>query len=121
MELDAEREARVFDQTICRILSLFPKGATNDQLIWRLSASGVRVNPTELLVGLGSLAQRGEVVRDSFGRWQVARPAVIANTKISERGPGGDAKSPDTLTAVNALCFPATESPGIVETEVADA
>jgi hypothetical protein len=120
-ELVAEREARVFDQTICRILSLFPKGATNDQLIWRLSASGVRVNPTELLVGLGSLAQRGEVVRDSFGRWQVARPAVIAKPKISERGAGGEAKSPDTLTAVNALCFLATESPGIIETEEADA
>jgi hypothetical protein len=64
----------VFDQTIRQLLSLFPRGATDDQLIWRLSASGIRLNASELLAGLGALAERGEVIRDPSGRWQVARP-----------------------------------------------
>ena len=111
----------MFDQTIRRMLSLFPKGATNDQLIWRLSASGVRVSPSELLTGLGSLAQRGEIVRDPYGRWQVSRPPTTSKPPDIERTPGGQSTNLDVLTAVDAYCCPGTESPDSVATVEVDA
>jgi very-short-patch-repair endonuclease len=98
----------LFDQTIRRMLSLFPRGATNDQLIWRLSAAGIRVSPSELLAGLGALAQRGEIVRDAFGRWRASAPLPTRN----QSEPGSDARpdghsphgDPCFLYAVDATC-----------------
>ena len=112
---------RVFDQTIRRMLSLFPKGATNDQLIWRLSASGARVSPSELLAGLGSLAQRGEIVRDPYGRWQVSCPPATSDPRNAQRAPGDQSTRLEVLTAVDAYCYPSTERPETVATLEADA
>jgi superfamily I DNA and/or RNA helicase/very-short-patch-repair endonuclease len=94
----------VFDQTIRQLLSLFPRGATDDQLIWRLSASGVRLNASELLAGLGALAERGEIIRDISGRWQVSRK----NPVPSDRGkpPARLGASTSSLTAVDAVWHP---------------
>lgn len=114
----------MFDQTIRRMLSLFPRGATNDQLIWRLSASGVRVSASELLAGLGSLAERGEIVRDAYGRWQVSRLAPTPSRQNSKNSSNSSAATPDFLIAVDATCYPnaATSSvAGTIEGEVAGA
>jgi very-short-patch-repair endonuclease len=100
----------VFDQTIRRLLSMFPKGATNDQLIWRLSATGVRVSPSELLAGLGSLAQRGEIFRDPYGRWQVPRPPATSSLPTNEGAPSHPSGSSSVLTAVEASCFWSSEN-----------
>lgn len=92
----------MFDQTIRQLLSLFPRGATDDQLIWRLSASGIRLNASELLAGLGALAERGEVIRDPSGRWQVAR----TQTSRKDARPQGRDRSPAPggATATSASC-----------------
>jgi hypothetical protein len=111
---------RVFDQTIRRMLSLFPRGATNDQLIWRLSASGARVSPSELLAGLGSLAQRGEIVRDPYGRWQILRVPAASEPRNIQGAPGDQSIRPEVLTAVEAYCYPSTEKPETVATVEVD-
>ena len=99
----------MFDQTIRQLLSLFPRGATDDQLIWRLSASGIRLSASELMAGLGTLAQRGEVIRNLAGRWQVARPQTnrkdIPPSGRGETAPP-DAAPADSLTAVDATWYP---------------
>lgn len=103
----------MFDQTIRQLLSLFPRGATDDQLIWRLSASGIRLSASELMAGLGALAQRGEVIRNPAGRWQVARP----QTNRKDAPPSGrvkaaalDAATANSLTAVDATWYPVRPS-----------
>src|SRR5262245_57741731 len=106
------------------MLSLFPRGATNDQLIWRLSASGVRVSPSELLAGLGSLAERGEIIRDGYGRWQVSRPPPTPTPQYVKTNSLNQAATPDLLLAVDASYYPNSESPAIaptIEGEVAGA
>ncbi|WP_157450267.1 AAA domain-containing protein [Bradyrhizobium sp. ARR65] len=101
----------MFDQTIRRLLSLFPKGATDDQLVWRLSASGIRLNASELLAGLSTLAQRGEIVRDSAGRWQVSRSEAKPKQTTAEGKPNRNAGTAfATLTAVEATWYPLRQS-----------
>lgn len=111
--LYAGRETIVFDQTIRQLLSLFPRGATDDQLIWRLSVSGIRLNASELLAGLGALAARGEVIRDPSGRWQVARlqtsrKVATPSGRDKSSDPGG--ASANSLTAVDATWYPLRRS-----------
>ncbi|MGY0572422.1 AAA domain-containing protein [Bradyrhizobium sp. RDM12] len=106
----------MFDQTIRQLLSLFPRGATDDQLIWRLSASGIRLSASELMAGLGALAQRGEVIRNPAGRWQVAR--LQTNRKDGPPSAEGKAAPPgaapaNSLTAVDATWYPLRPSEDI--------
>lgn len=102
----------MLDQTIRRLLSLFPKGATDDQLVWRISASGIRLSASELLAGLGTLAQRGEIVRDAAGRWQVSRPREVRREQAKHQGrPGTNAAAASaTLTAVEAAWHASPQS-----------
>jgi very-short-patch-repair endonuclease len=103
----------VFDQTIRQLLSLFPRGATDNQLIWRLSAAGIQLSASELLSGLGDLANRGEVIRDPQGRWQVSRPQAGRRdgSPVRQEVPavtGGI--SADILLAVDATWYPPRRS-----------
>src|SRR4051794_7036287 len=52
---------------------MFPKGATDDQLVWRLASSGLRLNTSDLLAGLTALAERGEIRREASRRWLLVR------------------------------------------------
>lgn len=62
--------------TLRQMLAMHPKGATNDQIIWRLKSVGVRFDASELLSGLTSLSRSGEIVRDRLGRWRIASYSV---------------------------------------------
>jgi very-short-patch-repair endonuclease/uncharacterized membrane protein len=95
---------------------MFPRGATNDQLIWRLSATGVRVSSSELLAGLGSLAQRGEIIRDPYGRWQVSRPPRTSILPSNEDARFHRPSNLDVLTAVDATCHLGMDSSQTVTT-----
>ncbi|RWK87962.1 MAG: DUF559 domain-containing protein [Mesorhizobium sp.] len=73
----------MLDQTIRRLLALYPRGATDDQLIWRLRSSGLRIDASELLAGLLSLAERKEIVRGRNGRWMAASHMASAEPTTS--------------------------------------
>lgn len=93
----------MFDLTIRRLLSLFPRGATNDQLIWRLANSGVRLSASELLMGLNVLVERGEVVRDTQGRWRSSAGPVPNSGGVRPAGPTPGAAADGILRAAPAL------------------
>ncbi|WP_315813849.1 AAA domain-containing protein [Bradyrhizobium sp. SZCCHNR2028] len=101
----------MFDQTIRQLLSLFPRGATDNQLIWRLSASGMRLSASELLSSLGDLAHRGEIIRDSQGRWQVPRPRTGGKNGAPVREPGAAGDAAEALFAVDTTCSPLRRPP----------
>lgn len=66
---------------------MYPRGATDDQLIWRLAVSGLRISASELLASLSDLADRGEIVRDESGRWLVLpRPQPSADHPTLQSG-----------------------------------
>ncbi|MFN3259906.1 MAG: AAA domain-containing protein [Pikeienuella sp.] len=62
----------MLDQTIRKVLGLYPRGATSAQLLSRLSASGLRLSAEDVLDALVSLTQGGVVQRTSTGRWALA-------------------------------------------------
>jgi hypothetical protein len=94
------QEARLLDHTIRELLSLFPRGATDDQLVWRLRSSGLRVQGTELLAGLVALSERGEIVRDGHGRWRVA----VVHPVPHQTARGREPRNVEVLYAVPAVC-----------------
>lgn len=70
----------MLDTTIRRLLEMHPRGVSNDQLLWRLRSAGIRVSPSDLLDGLNSLVERGEIRRNGDGRWSAFRQATQAST-----------------------------------------
>lgn len=65
----------MLEVTIKNLLELYPRGVSNNQLLWRLRKSGLRIDAQELLFDLKDLSQRGEIVRDHYGRWSLLHAA----------------------------------------------
>ncbi len=78
---------------------MHPRGISNDQLLWRLRSSGIRVSPSDLLDGLNALVERGEIRRNGDGRWSAFRKPTVTGSKASSPGPIPDLS---TLYAVMA-------------------
>jgi hypothetical protein len=78
---------------------MHPRGISNDQLLWRLRSSGIRVSPSDLLDGLNSLVERGEIRRNGDGRWSAFRKPTVTGSKAPSPGPIPDLS---TLYAVMA-------------------
>ncbi len=97
----------MFDQTIRRLLTMFPRGATDNQLVWRLASSGIRISASEMLSGLNNLAERGEIIRDAYGRWKAIETVVQPKAVTGARREGSLARqghSLDVLYAVSGIC-----------------
>ena len=91
------------------MLSLHPQGATGDQIIWRLRSSGIRIDASELLHGLTSLSDRGEIVRDTRGRWKLTeftKPVRKPTAENPEPKKPLESSKIDALYAVDARCGP---------------
>jgi hypothetical protein len=94
----------VFD-SIRGLLAMFPRGATDEQLIWRLSASGIRVTASEILASLTDLAERGEILRDAKGRWRVVETTSIPpSSSVTASGRAGGRHTENVLYAVVGIC-----------------
>lgn len=79
---------------------MHPRGISNDQLLWRLRSAGIRVSPSDLLDGLNSLVERGEIRRSGDGRWSAFRqPNGAGPSKVTSPALASDA---GTLYAVMA-------------------
>ncbi len=100
----------MLDHTIREVLSLFPRGATDAQLIWRLRGSGFRIQGSELLSSLVILSERGEIVRDAHGRWCAARQPSQVERKAAGQGSQPSAStSTHTLYAIPTIHRPRAE------------
>lgn len=86
---------------------MHPRGISNDQLLWRLRSAGIRVSPSDLLDGLNSLVERGEIRRNGDGRWSAFRQPAVSGSKASSPGPAPDV---GTLYAVMASRRPLTSA-----------
>jgi very-short-patch-repair endonuclease len=108
----------VLDHTIREVLSLFPRGATDAQLIWRLRGSGFRIQGSELLSSLVILSERGEIVRDAHGRWCAARQPSQIERKAAGQGSHPNAStSTHTLYAIPTIHRPRAERSELASTD----
>lgn len=86
----------MYAQTIRRLLELAPNGLSQDQLLWRLRSSGLRLTAADILNSLKDLSDGGEARLTSVGRWQAVAMARASGTatRPSRSGspPHGDAE-----------------------------
>ena len=98
----------MFTETITRILELSPSGLTNEQLLWRLRRSGLRLRPEDILQTLAMLADTGVAGISASGRWRLAqfeRPPLGRSADASIFTSPGPTHAV-TLRAVTALAAP---------------
>jgi len=89
---------------------MHPRGATDDQIIWRLRTGGVRIDASELLQGLTRLSERGEIIIDERGRWKLTEFAKPATQKTAPDGSERTPASAEMLRAVEAACRSAAQA-----------
>lgn len=103
----------MFDKTLRKLLFMHPKGATSDQIIWRLRSAGLRMDASDLLHGLTRLSEQGEVVQEPSGRWILTEftmgsaPRIVADLGAGNRSAGDTG---DTLWACRARLVPSPTS-----------
>lgn len=87
-----------------RLLELYPKGASDAQLLWRLKSVGARAQASDILDGLKGLTLQGECHRDPTGRWISSKFKFSdPTTKASGTHAGGsDSVSSEVLYAAPA-------------------
>ncbi len=103
----------MLDTTLRQLLSMHPKGATSDQIIWRLRNVGVRMDASDLLHGLTRLSQQGEVIHAPTGRWILTaftKAGTNGKASITKRSDKSPASTDGTLWACRArlVSSPAT-------------
>jgi very-short-patch-repair endonuclease len=86
------------------MLSMYPNGATNDQIRWRLSSSGLKIDASELLQGLVKLSERGEIHLDNSGRWRLAELTNNVKQKKKDVGSKPTETDDNVLRAVEGVC-----------------
>lgn len=99
----------MFETTLRRMLALFPRGITKEQIIWRLKASGLRVDASEMLNDLVRLSELGAVAHKPDGRWCLTEFSTAALARY-DRGQDSQGSAeprrpgPLHLIAVDAVC-----------------
>jgi len=63
----------MYSASIRRLLELYPAGASQEQLLWRLKVSGVRATSVDILQSLNELSANGEIRIIAQGRWVLSR------------------------------------------------
>jgi very-short-patch-repair endonuclease len=74
------------ERRVSDLLSLFPRGMTSEQLMWRLRQGGLRPDPSLLLAALTRLAERGEIRRE-MNRWHFVRNFIDSEAAAKQREP----------------------------------
>lgn len=98
---------------------MYPRGVSDEQLLWRLRSSGVRVSPAELVSDLALLVDRGDIRRRGDGRWEAVRAPNRDQSRKSTVRVQGEVQSGTILDAilyaapgsVEASSFAASEVP----------
>lgn len=99
----------MYARTIRRLLELAPNGLSNEQLLWRLRSSGLRISAEDILAALKVLTEGGEALRTTSGRWQAVGLVRIAGTPKASSN--GDSSPPDGIESLLAVRFRHEDQP----------
>ena len=96
----------MYADTIARLLELSPSGLTNDQLLWRVRRSGLRLSSAEIVQSLAMLADTGVARVSESGRWCLMQ--FPAPAPVTDRSPiQSQSRNPAAfLRAVNGVVLP---------------
>ncbi|WP_439817489.1 AAA domain-containing protein [Zavarzinia sp. CC-PAN008] len=93
----------MLEQSIRSLLALYPRGASERQLIHRIKATGARITADEVVRSLAMLVDLGEIWREPDGRW-CSTGLATANPSVGSHDAGarppGDKATRDLLRAV---------------------
>ena len=78
----------VYTETITRLLELAPSGLTNDQLLWRLRTSGLRMTASDIGQTLAMLVDTAAASVSAAGRWR------LTQFRMAPQKPGADHSRP---------------------------
>lgn len=78
----------MLERSIPSLLEMFPRGMTDDQLIWRLRQGGLRPDPAMVLAALTQLSARGEIRRER-DRWIAVAKARAPQSEAAVGAAGG--------------------------------
>jgi very-short-patch-repair endonuclease len=95
---------------------MYPRGATNEQLLWRLSTSGIRVEASQFLQNLVSLSKTG-LITHRDGRWKLVEHLKTPDTTFKPQEE--PAEQGEILYAVSAALKPARESEALDDGKIA--
>ena len=93
----------MYAETITRLLEMSPAGLTNEQLIWHLRRSGVRVGGDEIVQTLAVLIDTGVARLAPGGRWRLAQFERRGAPSSTSRGDNQAVPVSETLRAVPAI------------------
>ena len=106
----------MLDKQIRGLISLYPRGVSNSQLLWRLKEASRAPSAEDILQALVALSDRGEIKRDVAGRWKLVAlggVAAIASRAVAQRADPSMAQG--TFHALPLLYSQAQDNPDLHE------
>lgn len=97
----------MYASTVRRLLEMYPAGASQEQLLWRLKSTGLRASAADILQALNELSGNGEIRMIRGKRWLLSRfadsaaPQGIARDFNTTEQSAGETV---TLRAVRGQC-----------------
>jgi very-short-patch-repair endonuclease len=68
----------MYASTVRRLLEMYPAGASQEQLLWRLKSTGLRASAADILQALNELSGNGEIRITTGRRWLLSRFTDVA-------------------------------------------
>ncbi len=110
----------MLERSIPALLKLFPRGLTDDQLLWRLKQGGFRTDPSSILAALDNLGSNGQVRRER-DRWIAVAPASTVQPAVAGSAQASAAKgATSSLSAVLASILDRPEPADAITSEDQD-
>ncbi|WP_296644364.1 AAA domain-containing protein [Roseinatronobacter sp.] len=91
----------MLERRISDLLALFPRGMTQEQLVWRLRQGGLRPDPSSMLAALTRLTERGEIRRE-LNRWHLAYNLAAPETEAKQSAHASGLQYDGVLRSIQA-------------------
>lgn len=89
----------MYASTVRRLLEMYPAGASQEQLLWRLKSTGLRASAADILQALNELSGNGEIRIIPGKRWLLSRFTNMA----TPQGITGDFGAPEQTAGQAAI------------------
>ncbi|MBT9373356.1 AAA domain-containing protein [Rhizobium sp. CSW-27] len=71
----------MYASSVRRLLEMYPAGASQEQLLWRLKSTGLRASAADILQALNELSGNGEICIIPGNRWLLSRFNDVPDSK----------------------------------------
>lgn len=93
----------MYASSVRRLLEMYPAGASQEQLLWRLKSTGLRASAADILQALNELSGNGEIRIISGDRWVLSRFNGGPDPKGGNGSPGLPGRASDDAPVLRAV------------------